>query len=107
MIWGNIRKDGRVALVLRGKELLHSAKDVADDSWHRIAFTRDASSGQLALYIDGMRESQIVGPRGKIFGHYRNIGLLPKSHQTSTVDILSHPFEKEISEVARTIQERK
>lgn len=64
MIWGNIRKDGRVALVLRGKELLHSAKDVADDSWHRIAFT-------------------------------------------STVDILSHPFEKEISEVARTIQERK
>ncbi|MBR1981550.1 MAG: VCBS repeat-containing protein [Akkermansia sp.] len=98
MIWGNIRKDGRVALVLRGKELLHSAKDVADDSWHHIAFTRDASSGQLALYIDGKRESQIVGPKGKIFGHYRNIGLLPKSHQASTVFDQLHVFSRPVNE---------
>lgn len=98
MIWGVVQKNGLVALMYRGKNLLVSKSAVADGSWHHIVFTRDASSGQLALYVDGRREASVVGPKGKVNGHYRHIGFHPKHHKAGTVFDQLHVFSQPVNE---------
>jgi hypothetical protein len=47
-----------------------SSVGVADNQWHHVAVTRNNSSGQLRIYIDGVQRGQGSGPIGDI--SYRN-----------------------------------
>ncbi len=44
--------------------------NVADGLWHHIAVTRNASNGQIAIYVDGVRDALETGPMGDV--SYRN-----------------------------------
>jgi hypothetical protein len=39
---------------------------VTDGSWHHIAVTRQATSGQVRLFVDGKLDGEAVGPTGDI-----------------------------------------
>lgn len=41
-----------------------STTEVDDGAWHHVAATRDDSSGQILLYVDGMLEAQMTGATG-------------------------------------------
>ncbi len=41
-----------------------SQSEVNDGYWHHIAATRQADTGQMMLYVDGMLEAEMVGPTG-------------------------------------------
>jgi hypothetical protein len=43
---------------------------VADGVWHHVAVTRNTTSGELALYVDGVQDAVGTGPTGDI--SYRN-----------------------------------
>ena len=56
---------GRIAFgVSRGSSgtTLRSTVGVADGAWHHVAVTRSASSGAMAIYIDGQQRGT-TGPR--------------------------------------------
>ena len=41
---------------------LCGATNVADGAWHHIALTRNQSTGQLRVYVDGQQDGQASGP---------------------------------------------
>lgn len=45
---------------------LCGATPVANDIWHHIALTRNPSTGQLRIYVDGQLDGQGTGPVGNI-----------------------------------------
>ena len=49
---------------------LCGSTNVANNSWHHIAITRNQASGQLRIYVDGQLDGQGTGPAGNI--SYRN-----------------------------------
>lgn len=98
IIWGVVQKDGRIALMHKGKNLLRSTSEIANGSWHHIVFTRDAASGRMELYVDGRREASVVGPKGRINGHYRHFGFHPRNHKANTVFDQLHVFSRPVNE---------
>jgi hypothetical protein len=44
--------------------------NVADGGWHHVAVTRNTSSGELAIYVDGVQDAVGTGPTGDV--SYRN-----------------------------------
>lgn len=58
------------------------ATNIADNQWHHIAVTRNSTTGQLRIFVDGQPDAQGNGPTGDI--SYRN--------NRSTAYPLSDPF---------------
>lgn len=64
---------GRVAFgvdTLNGAATACGARDLRDGSWHHVAATRDATSGELRVYVDGQLDGAVAGPLGDV--SYRN-----------------------------------
>lgn len=61
---------GRVAFGVRNSGdqayTLCGVRNVLDDQWHHIAVTRNASSGALAIFIDGWLDASGTGPSGDV-----------------------------------------
>lgn len=51
-------------------QTLCGSTNVADNNWHHIAVTRNSSSGQLRLFVDGVPDGTATGPTGDV--SYRN-----------------------------------
>ena len=47
-----------------GDTTIHSTTAVADRQWHHVAVTRSASTGAMAIYIDGRLDATGSGPTG-------------------------------------------
>jgi len=45
---------------------IHSGAFVADGAWHHVVATRDALTGELALYIDGALKASAIGVSGTL-----------------------------------------
>lgn len=45
---------------------LCGATDVADGLWHHVAATRDATTGELRLFVDGQLDGSSSGPAGNV-----------------------------------------
>jgi hypothetical protein len=43
---------------------IQSTSNVNDGAWHRVAVTRDSTSGALVLYVDGAQQAAATGPTG-------------------------------------------
>ncbi len=52
---------------------------VADGQWHHVAVTRNARSGAMAIFVDGVLDASGVGPRGFIGYRNRRSTLYPNS----------------------------
>lgn len=60
---------GRIAVgISNGSEqyTLCGMRSVADEAWHHIAITRESSSGDLRIFIDGSLDTETYGPTGDI-----------------------------------------
>jgi len=54
-----------------GDVTIRSASAVNDGYWHHLAATRDSISGEISLYVDGIRQAAAVGAAGTLNGPYR------------------------------------
>lgn len=61
---------GRIVYGLTGEDgtavSLCSTSRVDDDRWHHVAVTRSASTGEIVLFVDGVREAEVAGPPGDV-----------------------------------------
>jgi hypothetical protein len=58
-------------------DTLCGTKDVADGNWHHIAVTRQKSTGQIRLFVDGKLDTQLVGPIGSIHYNFQRSTVYP------------------------------
>lgn len=69
----SLGNDGRLAFgVGRGtsKQTICGTTNLADDTWHHVAVTRNSTTGQIKIYVDGILDGSGTGPTGNI--SYRN-----------------------------------
>lgn len=61
---------GRVAFGVRNagdqSYTLCGTRNILDDQWHHVAVTRNASSGALAIFLDGVLDASASGPSGDV-----------------------------------------
>jgi RNA polymerase sigma factor (sigma-70 family) len=68
VVWGWIEQSGRICLNAgSGKGFDTSAKSkkpINDGQWHHVALTRDATTGQAHVYVDGLLSGSSVSGQG-------------------------------------------
>ncbi len=61
--------NGRVAFgvnIANNVQTLCGSRNVLDGAWHHVAVTRDRTSGQLRLFVDGVADGTATGPAGDL-----------------------------------------
>ena len=74
LLWGNVGEDGKIGVLHNGKTILRSTIAITDEEWHHVVITRNETSGELKLYVDGKSAGSAKGPRGKIGKEYNRFG---------------------------------
>lgn len=69
--WGISMTDGRITFGLENsagsQRTIIGTTDLRDDRWHHVAVTRNRTNGDMAVYVDGVREAvQTSGPSGDV-----------------------------------------
>ncbi|MHC4154579.1 MAG: LamG domain-containing protein [Planctomycetota bacterium] len=74
--WGTALIDhGKVAFGVGSPDTTIKSQSVVNDgNWHFVTATRNRSSGEMVLYIDGVRESKGTGSRNAL-DHIKHIGI--------------------------------
>ena len=62
--WGYLDGSGRIGVFVGDSGGILSTNPVNDDRWHNVAITRDASTGVVRLYVDGVLNSTAVFEAG-------------------------------------------
>jgi hypothetical protein len=55
--WGYLDGSGHIGIAVGDDGTLVSANAINDGNWHHIALTRDSSTGQVSIYVDGALSS--------------------------------------------------
>ena len=55
--WGVLNASGKIGFDLGNANGIYSTTSVNDNAWHQVAITRDASSGLVSIYVDGVLET--------------------------------------------------
>jgi len=52
--WGTLNASGQIGIYVGDTGGVYSTSPINDGQWHHVAMTRDATTGQVQLYIDGV-----------------------------------------------------
>ncbi len=74
--WGYLDANGRIGLWVGNNGSVLSADPVNDGNWHHVALSRDASSGNVKVYIDGALDSSVTLEAGAKTSQFKLIGAL-------------------------------
>ncbi|MCO6435859.1 MAG: LEPR-XLL domain-containing protein [Phycisphaerae bacterium] len=72
--WGFIDNQGRIGMGVGNDTGARSAEAVNDGEWHHVAFTRNADTGEVAVYVDGELSSTFAGTAGTFQSPLFDIG---------------------------------
>src|SRR5688572_25685967 len=79
-IWGWIDQNGRIALTISGTVpaggtgTIRSTNPINNGTWQHVAMTRDADTGQIKLYVNGILNATGNGPLGPKATLFRDLG---------------------------------
>jgi hypothetical protein len=74
--WGTLDAIGRIGLYVGDSGGVYSAERVNDGQWHHIALTRDAGTGRVQIYVDGVLNATHVLETGAKTTPFSLIGAL-------------------------------
>ncbi|AQT69425.1 PA14 domain protein [Anaerohalosphaera lusitana] len=63
---GSIDSQGRMLIAVNGQKLAVTDDPVNDGHWHHLTFTRDSSTGQTQVYVDGAINDEATGAQGQV-----------------------------------------
>ncbi|MDP3356952.1 MAG: type I secretion C-terminal target domain-containing protein, partial [Polaromonas sp.] len=69
--WGWLDNNGRIGLNVGNTAGAKSTTIISDDTWHFVAMTRNATTGQTQLWVDGVLESTVTA--GGLAGTITNV----------------------------------
>ncbi len=74
--WGTIDGSGRIGIFVGDAGGLFSANPINDGQWHNVAMTRDAASGTVQLFVDGVLNGTATLDTGNKTSQFFLIGAL-------------------------------
>lgn len=66
VFWGWIDASGHIHISKGDDTGAASTTVINDDQWHHAVFTRDSTSGEVVVYIDGTEEGRVTGTAGDV-----------------------------------------
>ena len=76
IFWGFIDNNGKIGIQAGNTEGAKTASAVNDGSWHHIAMTRDSTSGEVKIYLDGSLSGTATSDSGQKTSSFYSIGRL-------------------------------
>jgi len=74
IFWGFINGSGKIAVQAGNGEAAASSTSINDDKWHHVVLTRNGSSGEVKVYVDGKSEGTASSESGDKTNAYNAIG---------------------------------
>jgi len=74
MFWGWIDKSGHIGIQIGDAPGAHSSSVINDDKWHHIVLTRNATNGEVKVYVDGKLEGVEFSDIGAKATHITALG---------------------------------
>ncbi len=74
--WGTLNASGRIGIYVGDAGGIYSTLPINDGRWHNIAMTRDATTGQVQLYVDGVLNATGTFDTGSKSSQFFMIGAL-------------------------------
>ena len=76
IFWGWIDDTGRIGVMAGDTAGAKSAKPVNDGTWHLVALTRDAASGRVQVYVDGVLSGEATSATGVKTTPFASLGRI-------------------------------
>ncbi|MCS3903947.1 MSHA biogenesis protein MshQ [Methylohalomonas lacus] len=78
IFWGTIDDQGRIGLAVGNDDddNQKSTNPINDNQWHHVVLTRDADSGDIKVYVDGVLENTGSSANGNIGTPFSSIGRI-------------------------------
>ncbi|MRT95030.1 LamG domain-containing protein, partial [Ancylomarina sp. 16SWW S1-10-2] len=76
IFWGWIDSSGRLGLTKGDGNKVQTSSAISDSNWHHIVLTRNSSSGQLEVYVDGNFVARVTGTTGDVTTGFSSIGRI-------------------------------
>ncbi|MGN6370531.1 MAG: LamG-like jellyroll fold domain-containing protein, partial [Phycisphaerae bacterium] len=74
--WGTIDATGHIGLYVGDSGGVYSTNPINDGQWHNVAMTRDAATGLVQIFVDGLLNSSATLPAGNMTSSFFVIGAL-------------------------------
>lgn len=74
--WGFLDSIGRIGVSVGDNGSVFSADPINDGQWHHVAMSRDVTSGNVKIYVDGSLDTSINLEGGSKTSQFRLIGAL-------------------------------
>lgn len=84
IFWGILNDQGRIGIQAGDAAGVTSTTAINDGVWHHLAFTRNAGTGQLQVYVDGVLQGSVVGAVGAKTTPFSSIGRIENSEGPAT-----------------------
>lgn len=76
IFWGWIASNGRLGITKGNGNKAQTSSAISDSNWHHIVLTRNSSSGQLEVYVDGNFVARVTGTTGDVTTGFSSIGRI-------------------------------
>ena len=76
IFWGTLDNTGRIGIYVGDAGGVYSTNPINNGQWHNVAMTRDAVSGMIQLYVDGILNGSLVTETGNKTSTFKVIGAL-------------------------------
>lgn len=98
IFWGHINAAGNIGITAGNGATAFTSSAINDNTWHHIAMTRNSTSGQVQIYLDGSFSSSATSETGLKTSAFQEIGVIGDTGGTPTYfigdldDFLAFPF---------------
>jgi hypothetical protein len=96
--WGTLNASGKIGIYVGESGGVYSTNAVNDGQWHHVAMTRDASTGLVQLYVDGVLNGSATLDTGTKAAQFYLIGALTDRNSSGYVTGANY-FNGQIDEV--------
>ena len=76
VFWGWVDGSGRIGIQAGDFPAARSAQPINDNQWHHVAFTRNATTGRVEVYVDGQLSGSATSGTGVKTTPFRSIGRI-------------------------------
>jgi hypothetical protein len=83
--WGTLNATGRIGIYVGESGGVYSNNPINDGQWHHVAITRNATTGQVQLYVDGVLNGSATLDAGTKAAQFYLIGALTNRNSSGYV----------------------
>ncbi len=97
--WGTLNASGDIGIYVGDSGGIYSTNPVNDGQWHNIAITRNSTTGQVQLYVDGVLNATGTFDTGLKTSQFSVIGALSDVANDGTTPTGDNYFNGQLDEV--------